>query len=427
MVVTRPCAVARYLNAPLLAERESYLRFLASQGRSRTKLRDAAGYMIHVIEQLKLKNLRPFSVPELRGAAHAWSRRNGTFVPKTNYGRAAFLRYARGWLRFHGKLIESRKWYEPLDNRVELYRRYLRVQLGFAPRTIDSRTWDLNRFLSWLCDDGTSLKAVTVAHVERYLDFLSAQGWKQRTISSAADHLKVFFRFAGRKRWSAHGIGDGVFGPKNPSIVRMSSCERGPHWSDVRRLIDCAGGANANDYRARAVLLLLSAYALRTSEICRLLVSDVNFNERILTIRRRKSCITQRFPLNWASTVALRRYLVKGRPNSAHPNLFLTLREPYGPIQQASVYNITRTRINKLGINSVNKGAHAIRHSCANRLLRKGTPVPKVASLLGHVSSQYIGTYIQHSIAELQIVADFSLRELWNFRRPSRNTSRESA
>jgi integrase/recombinase XerD len=427
MVVARPCAIERYLKAPLLAERESYLRFLASQGRSRTKLRDAAGYMIRVIEQLKLKNLRPFTVVELRRAAHAWSRRNGTFLPKTNYGRAAFLHYARGWLRFHGKLIEARKWNEPLDNRVELYRRYLRVELGFATRTIDNRTWNLNRFLSWLGNDGTSLRFVTVAHVERYLDFLSTQGWKQMTISSAADHLKVFFRFAERKRWSAHGISDGVFGPKNPSIVRKASIERGPQWEDVRRLIDCAGGANANDYRARAVLLLLSAYALRTSEICRLLVSDVNFGERILTIRRSKSRITQRFPLNRASTMALRRYLVKGRPNSAHPNLFLTLREPYGPIQQASVYNITRTRINKLGINSVNKGAHAIRHSCANRLLRTGTPVPKVASLLGHVSSRYIGTYIQHSVAELQSVADFSLRDLWNFKQPSRNTLRESA
>ena len=84
--------------------------------------------MIRVIEQLKLKNLRPFTVTELRHAARAWSRRSGTFLPKTNYGRAAFLRYARGWLRFHGKLIEARKWNEPLDNRVELYRRYLCVE-----------------------------------------------------------------------------------------------------------------------------------------------------------------------------------------------------------------------------------------------------------------------------------------------------------
>jgi integrase/recombinase XerD len=427
MIVTRPCAVTRHLKAPLLAQRESYLEYLASQGRSRAKLKDAANYTIHVIEQLKLTKLRRFTVLELRSAADAWSHRDGALALKTDSGRAAFLRYARELLRFHGKLIEAKKWNDPLDNRVELYRQYLRIELGFATSTIDSRTWSLNRFLSWLDDNRTPLRCVTVLHVERYLDFLSVQGWKQKTISSAAGDLKVFFRFAERKRWSARGISQGVFGPKNPFILRKVSIERGPQWNDVRRLIDCAGGANPNDYRARAVLLLLSTYGLRTGEICRLLVSDVNFDERVLSIRRSKSHITQRFPLNRESTIALKRYLRKGRPQSTCPNLFLTLREPHGPIQQASVYNITRTRINKLGIQTINKGAHAIRHSCANRLLRRGTPVPRVASLLGHVSSRYVGTYIQHSVAELRSVADFRLRGLWTFKQPSRTTLRESA
>jgi integrase/recombinase XerD len=428
MVVTRPCAVSRHLKAPLVPEREAYLHFLRSQGRGRSKLKDASNYTIHVAEHLNLKKLRSFKVSELRSAADAWSHRDTTSSLKTASGRAAaFLRYARELLRFHKKLIDVRKWNDPLDNRVALYRQYLGLELGFAPGTIDNRIWSLNHYLSWLRDDVTPLDCVTVADVERYLDFLAAQGWKQRTISSAAGHLKVFFRFAERKQWSARGISQAVFGPKNPTILRKVSIERGPRWNDIRRLIDCARGANTNDYRARAILLLLSGYGLRTAEICQLLVADVNFAERVLSIRRSKSRITQRFPLNRESTTALKRYLLKGRPSSTCANLFLTLREPHGPIQQASVYNITRTRINRLGIQTVNKGAHAIRHACANRLLRSGTPVPKVARLLGHLSSRYVGTYIQHSVTELRAVADFRLRGLWNFKQQSKITLRESA
>ena len=427
MFVTRPCAVARQLAAPLFAEREAYLRFLRSQGRGRSKLKDASNYAIHVVERLKLTKLRMFTVPELQSAADSLSGRRRMCTLKTDSGRAAFLRYAREFLRFHKQLIDVKKWNDPLDKRVELYGQYLGIELGFATSTIDNRIWNLNHFLSWLNDDGTSLSRATVAHVENYLDFLGAEGWKQRTVSSAAGFLKVFFRFAERKGWSARGISQAVFGPKNPLILRDISIERGPRWNDVRRLIDSARGANKNDYRARAVLLLLSAYGLRTGEICQLLVTDINFDERILSIRRSKSRITQRLPLNGQVASALKQYLVKGRPNSAHPNLFLTLREPYGPIQQASVYNITRTRIDRLGIRTINKGAHAIRHSCANRLLRSGTPVPRVASLLGHVSSRYVGTYIQHSVTELRFVADFRLRGLWNFKELSKITSRESA
>jgi site-specific recombinase XerD len=413
MLVTRPSAVTRHLKAPLLAERESYLEYLATQGRSRMSQRDAGGYLLQVMGHLKLTRLRTFRTEELRLAAHSWSRRNGHFNPKTDYGSLAFMRYARGWLRFHGKLIEPRKWNEPQDARVELYKRYLRVELGFANRTIDCRVWDLNRFLTWLIDSNVCLKDTTVATVERYLDHLEAEGWKPRTISCAAEHLKVFFRFAERKRWTRQGISNGVFGPRISSIVRSESIERGPQWNDVRRLINSASADNPNDQRARAVLVLLSSYALRTSEVCRMLVSDVDFSERIITIRRSKSWITQRFPLSRQAVKALRCYIDKARPKSACPNLFLTIKEPYGPIQQASVYNITRTRINRLGIETVNKGAHALRHACANRLLRTGTPVPKVASLLGHASSRYVGTYIQHSMDELRSVSDFRLRGLW--------------
>ena len=257
MLVTRPCDVARHLNAPLLAERESYLQYLASQGRSRNSQRDAGGYLLQVVGHLKLTRLRAFRTEELRVAAHVWSHRNGLFKPKTNCGRRAFMCYARGWLRFHGKLIEPKKWNEPRDKRVELYKRYLRTELGFAIRTVDSRVWGLNRFLLWLAESGLELTQVTVAHVERYLDYLEAQGWKPRSVACAAEHLKVFFRFAERKRWGCRGVSGGVFGPRNPTIVHTSSIERGPQWRDVHRLIEFANGENDNDYRARAVLTLL--------------------------------------------------------------------------------------------------------------------------------------------------------------------------
>jgi integrase/recombinase XerD len=427
LTLTRPRPIRRHVNAPLFAERDAYLRFLRSQCRSRGKLKDAANYTVHVVKALKLTELRRFSVPELRSAAITWSDRGRTFPLRANSSRAAFLRFAKELLRFHEMLIEDKKWNDPFDNRVALYKRYLSVELGFAPSTTNSRIWHLNHFLSWLAREDISLASVTVAHVERYLDFLGAVEWKQRTICSTAGELKVFFRFAERKRWSARGISQAIFGPKHPTILRKVSIERGPRWKDVRRLIDSTKGANANDYRARAILVLLSSYGLRTGEICQLLLTDVNFVEGILSIRRSKSRITQRFPLNREVTATLKQYLQKGRPNRIHPNFFLTVREPYGPIQQASVYNITRTRINRLGIQTVNKGGHAIRHSCANHLLRAGTPVPEVASLLGHASSRYIGTYIQHSVRELRSVADFRLQGLWTFKKPSRTTLRESA
>jgi len=132
----------------------------------------------------------------------------------------------------------------------------------------------------------------------------------------------------------------------------------------------------------------------------------------ILTIRRSKNRLIQRFSILPEVRIALHKYIQEGRPKSRSPRLFLTLKKPYGPIQQASLYGITKDRMLKLGITSLTYGPHSIRHACATHLIVSGTPVGRVANLLGHSSTRYIGKYVKHSIEELRSVSDFDLKDL---------------
>jgi integrase/recombinase XerD len=406
----RSSALERHRDAPLLRERELYLCHLESQGRSRQKLRDAASYLLQIVQRLKLTRMRAISLEELRVAADHWRRRSEQPRAGGQLGRSIFLRHAKGWFRFHGRLIEPTKWNVPLDERVALFKRYLRIELGFVPRTVDGKVWTLNRFLSWLADHEIQLRWVSVAHVEQYFDYLDGRGWKSTTIASTVQSLKVFFRFAARQGWSRKGISGGIFGPL---IIDRPKKRRGPEWTDVCRLIENTTGTTARDYRARAILLLISLYALRAREVTNLLLSDIDFNENVLTIRRSKNRLTQRFPLEPNVRSALQEYIQKKRPQSELTQVFLTLRRPHGPIYQASLYNLTKTGMNLLNIKSLNKGPHSLRHACANHLLCVGTPIGRVASLLGHVGTRYIGSYIQHTVADLRPIADFPLGELW--------------
>lgn len=400
----------RHRNAPLLRERESYLCHLRNLGRSRHKQRDASSYLIQVVQRLKLTRMRKIRLEDLRLAADKWRRRCAQSRAAGQRGSASFLRYAKGWLRYHGRLIEPKKWNVPSDRRVELYKRYLQIEMGFAGRTVENRVWGLNRFLSWLATNNIQLKGVSVAHIERYFDYLAGpQQWNSTTIASTAHNLKVFFRYAEGRHWTRKGVSRGIFGPR---IYSRPAVRKGPDWQDVCRLIEGTRGNSPNDSRARAVLLLLSVYGLRASEISNLTLRDVNFKDCILTIRRSKNRLVQRLPLEPNVRTALKAYIGRARPASECTRVFLTLRHPYGPIFQASLYNITRTRMKRLNIRSVNKGPHSLRHACANHLLTIGTPVAKVASLLGHGSSKYVGSYIQHTVADLRSVAEFSLRGL---------------
>ena len=406
-VLLRPAALARHQNAPLLRERESYIRHLRSLGRSRNKQRDASSYLIQVISGLKLTRLRKVRLEDLKLAADLWQRRPESQATGRR-GMAGFLRYGKGWLRFHGSLIEPKKWNVPNDSRVARFKQYLQRELGFAPRTVENRVWGLNRFLSWLASNAIQLRHVSNTHVEQYFDYLmTVQHWKATTVASTAQNLKVFFRYAEHRHWARKGISEGIFGPR---IESHPTIRKGPDWHDVCRLIDSTCGDSANDYRARAILLLLGVYGFRSSEVSNLNLSDVNFAEGILTIRRSKNHLIQRLPLERRIRLAIETYLQKARPVSECKRLFLTLRRPYGQVFQPSLYNITRTRMRLLNISAVNKGPHSIRHACANRLLSIGTPVARVASLLGHGSTRYIGAYIQHTASELRSVAEFGLR-----------------
>jgi site-specific recombinase XerD len=408
-IMQRPEALRRHQAAPLRRQREEFLAHLALAGRSCVKLREASTYIVQFVERTNFRRMRRIDLSEIRRSAESWRRRNPQYLAGAR-SRTHFLHYARAWLKFHNKLIEPHKWDEPKDSRVSAFAKYLRVQLGFAKRTIQNRIWELNDFLEWLEEMRLLLDQITSAEVERYIDSKAAIGWRGATISCHIQNLKVFFRFAERRRWCRKGLSPGIFGPV---LDRRSNVRKGPTWANVRRLIDSVGRKNPNDLRARAVLLLLSMYALRTSEICNLKLADVNLDENLLTIRRSKNRVVQRFSLLQEARGALQEYIRKGRPNTRCPRLFLTVRRPYGPIHQASLYNITKTRMLKLGIVSVTYGAHSLRHACATHLLVSGTPVGRIASLLGHASTRYIGQYVKHSTDELRVVSDFSLKDLY--------------
>jgi integrase/recombinase XerD len=410
-IVLRSPALARHQAAPLLAEREAYLEHLGREGKSRHKQRDASGYLVQFVTRLHLRRLRMMRLEELRQAAVRWQRGNSQTGTRGHHSRKAFLRHAKGWLKFHGKLVEPKKWNEPRDKRVKLFVRYLKIDLGFVARTIENRIWSLNHFLSWLADRDLQLGCVSVSHVERYLDYLSALGSLPRTIAARAHELQVFFRFAERRRWVSGNVSNGIFGPRIHVGVRSP---KGPSWTDIRRMLHGTRGDTYEQCRARSILLLACIYALRTNEIVNLRLGDVDFRQNILTVRRGKTYLTQRLPMCEEVRSALRELIRNKRPACACPEVFLTLKRPYRRIQQASVYNVTRNNMNRLGIKSTNRGAHSLRHACATHLLEVGTPIAKVASLLGHSSTKYVAHYVQHSTKDLVPVADFRLSDLWS-------------
>jgi site-specific recombinase XerD len=62
----------------------------------------------------------------------------------------------------------------------------------------------------------------------------------------------------------------------------------GPEWKDVQRLVKGAEGGGPATIRARVILLLFAIYGLRSGEVARLQLSDVDWRAETFTVSHSK-------------------------------------------------------------------------------------------------------------------------------------------
>jgi integrase len=170
--------------------------------------------------------------------------------------------------------------------------------------------------------------------------------------------------------------------------------------------VQSINGENPAEMRAKAILVLVSVYGLRRSEVFRLLVSDFDWKNMVFTVRRAKRGRVQQFPIGADLSDALLQYIRYARPQCSIPNLFVTLGIPYKPMNPSSVSLIVNLRMKRQQIRSPKMGPHSLRHACATRLLEKGQSLEEIADFLGHRGSRSVGIYAKVDMKTLHQVSE---------------------
>jgi site-specific recombinase XerD len=156
-------------------------------------------------------------------------------------------------------------------------------------------------------------------------------------------------------------------------------------------------------------MLLFAVYGLRCSEVRQLRLDDINWEQETVTVRRAKCRKTQTFPLTREVGDAIIRYVREARPKCECREIFLTLKAPWRSLSQAGFYDGIRDRLDRLGIDLVHRGPHALRHSCATKLLAEGFSLKEIGDHLGHASTEATQVYAKVDMTGLKAVADFDL------------------
>jgi len=162
--------------------------------------------------------------------------------------------------------------------------------------------------------------------------------------------------------------------------------------------------------RTKAMCLLLAKFGLRSSEVINLRLTDIDFRQGVMTIRRAKNRRVQRLPMSRELEQSLQDY-INVRPACTCANVFVTQTAPFRKVSNSSMYSPIRRKIQQLEIDSRTKGPHALRHAFAERLRDKGASTEEIGSFLGHKSSKFVGDYVRHSVENLREVAEFPISE----------------
>jgi integrase len=284
----------------------------------------------------------------------------------------------------------------------------MRSEGRLAPATVQTRIDYTRRFLSWFSKQRPPRRSseIGLSDVDRYLAAMSSQWGSSVTLSTCAATLKAFFHYAESHGLYNEGIARGI---KGPPIPTASFAPEGPRWKDVLRLLQTTDGTTTTAIRAKAILLLLSFYGLRRSEIVQLRLSDLDWRNEIMTVHRAKRGGLQQFPLGRDVSEAIFRYIRQARPQSSCEHVFLGFQPLFGPIGATRINEIVSSGMKRLDIRVRRGGPHSLRHACATELLRRGASPGDIADSLGHRTCQCVRIYAKYDVRSLRMVSDTDL------------------
>lgn len=196
--------------------------------------------------------------------------------------------------------------------------------------------------------------------------------------------LRSFLRFAYRSSLVGRNLSALV---PVQGIRRLGTVPRSLPDECIARLRCGIDRSTAEGMRDSAIICLLSIYGVRGVQIRCLRLNDIDWqNERIHFPAAKGGRSIEQHLVAEAGNL-LSGYVRHGRPESECPEVFLTLREPFAPLPNASCLSgMLKRRIKQLGLvlpEGVSHGTHGFRHAFASRMVGK-VPFKDLVDQLGH-------------------------------------------
>lgn len=402
---TYPGVLRRHQDGPLATERASYLTELAVQRIARGTILRRASYCLCVaIELQRWPPDQCFDEDEVEQLAQEWAaqRLASGRASSARWPEAHFRLAATDFLRSIGRLrpaqaAEPGRYDAELDELISAQRegRWL------SEATCRTARWQIERFLSFLEQRGVVLRDVAATDVDAFFEHM-AQRWSRISLQTSAKMLRTWFSYCEARGWVRAGLAGAILSPR---VYRQEGLPLGPTWGAVGEMLAKTDDGNLASTRDHAIILLLAVYGMRSGEVRRLRLDDIDWPRNKIRFVRSKSRRTETAPLEPRVGNAIARYLRDGRPKTNSRVVFLTLRAPHRPLSPGGLYHIVARHLSRKGLPKKGRGPHGLRHACARHLVESGRSFKEVGDHLGHRSPNTTRIYAKVDLTSLRKVA----------------------
>jgi site-specific recombinase XerD len=285
----------------------------------------------------------------------------------------------------------------PVEVLAERYRRWLVTDRGLAEVTVVRYVKLARSFLSQRLTE-RGVDSLSGADVVAFL-LAESERLSVGSVKGRVGELRSLLRFLYLQGLTPRPMAAAV-----PPVAgwRDTGVPKGIPAGDVQRLLDSCDRGDPVGVRDYAILMLVARLGLRSAEVARLELGDIDWRAGQITLRG-KACRQDGMPLPCDVGEALAAYLSQARPATPLRQVFLAAKAPMRAIPPGLVSDVTHRSCDRAGLPRI--GAHRLRHALATQMLRRGATIVEVSQVLRHRDLAATAIYAKVDFAVLRTVA----------------------
>ena len=286
-------------------------------------------------------------------------------------------------LRAEGLIARPRAPAGPIADELRSYDAYMRDARGLATKTRNGRLRIVERLLvAKFTGRPVVVGELQTDDIRQFIaNQLDALGTTSNAITIAST-LRAYLRY---RATCGDAVQPLLAVIASPAHWSMASLPRGLKPEEVDRLLSSFTDALPSPRRGYAVVRLALDLGLRSIEISRLMLADIDWRMGTVTLKRTKSRRQDVLPLPVATGRALEAYIRHERPKTSDAAVFVRHLAPHDePIGVDAIRRVVRDAFRRVGI--PHGRSHALRHTLACRIVNRGGSIKEVADVLRHRS-----------------------------------------